>query len=433
MPRTKPTREANGRSTIYQDKKTGRWHGYVTVGRKPNGKPDRRHREAATLTDVTEKVRQLEKERDAGKTLKTNSRTTVAEWLRLWLEIIAPRDAQKRSVDIYRRNIERWIIPFIGGILLKDLSMEDVDALHVRLLRREHLSRSMVHKVHQALSSALNAAVARDHIGRNVAALVGSPGVSEAEIEPLTRTQARALIQHATKLRGGTRWSVALALGLRQSEALGMRWKYLDLDTGILRVWKLRREEHAHGCQDPHTCGAAHHVRRPCPKGCTAHQRCPRTCVATCTQHARYCPQRIDGHWVFEAPKSGKTRKIKVPATLLAALRAHRAAQQRERLAAGELWQDWDLVFCRGDGTPITKNADRRCWKELCAQAGVPTVRVHDARHTAGTLLAEQGIDTGTAMRLLGHTNPTMTRRYQHLTDELRDQAARRMDDALFG
>jgi len=61
------------------------------------------------------------------------------------------------------------------------------------------------------------------------------------------------IIELAPRLRNGTRWSVALALGLRQGEALGLRWRHIDLDTGTLTIrWQLQRLAWRHGCIDPH-------------------------------------------------------------------------------------------------------------------------------------------------------------------------------------
>jgi hypothetical protein len=78
---------------------------------------------------------------------------------------------------------------------------------------------------------------------------------------------------------------------------------------------------------------------------------------------------------------------------LLPHLRAHRVAQSAARLAAGELWEDWDLVFAQPNGRPIQPRHDWEAWKALLASAGVRDARLHDARHTAATLLLEQGVD----------------------------------------
>ena len=117
----------------------------------------------------------------------------------------------------------------------------------------------------------------RGRVGRNVATLVDAPSVSQGEIEPLTLDEAQRIMELAAGLRNGTRWSVALALGLRQGEALGLRWWHIDLDAGTIAVrWQLQHLRWQHGCADPHACSKNRHSEE-CPPGCTRHARaCPR-------------------------------------------------------------------------------------------------------------------------------------------------------------
>ena len=91
------------------------------------------------------------------------------------------------------------------------------------------------------------------------------------------------------------------------------------------------------------------------------------------------------------------------------------------------------LVFCQPDGRPLDPRGDLRQWKRLLAKAGVRDARLHDARHTAATMLLVQGVDPRTVMDLLGWSQIAMTRRYQHVVGELRTEAAKRMGDLLWG
>jgi integrase len=115
--------------------------------------------------------------------------------------------------------------------------------------------------------------------------LVDAPSVAQDEVKPLTLSQAQQIIDLSTDRRNGTRWSIALALGLRQGEALGLRWEYVDLDAGSLTVrWQLQRLAWRHGCRDPHVCGKDRH-RDDCPPGCTAHARaCPIRAADWCSR-----------------------------------------------------------------------------------------------------------------------------------------------------
>ena len=134
------------------------------------------------------------------------------------------------------------------------------------------------------------------------------------------------------------------------------------------------------------------------------------------------------------APKSRAGRRtIALPQPLVQALRDHRRTQREQRFAAGPLWVDHDLVFCQPNGRPIDPRADLRDWKRLLTRAGVRDARLHDARHTAATLLLVQGVDPRTVMDLLGWSQVAMTHRYQHVVTELRAEAARRVGLALWG
>ena len=105
-----------------------------------------------------------------------------------------------------------------------------------------------------------------------MAVLVDAPVGDETDIEALTGEEACRILAAAADPRGGARWSVALAVGIRQSEAIGLRWKYVDLYAGTIEVgWQLRRARYQHGCGDPAACAACRH-RVPCPPGCDRHR-----------------------------------------------------------------------------------------------------------------------------------------------------------------
>ena len=240
-------------------------------------------------------------------------------------------------------------------------------------------------------------------------------------------------------------WSVALSLGLRQNEALGLRWAYVDLDHAVMRVhWQITHERYRHGCLDPHACGARNHIcpcppdcakakrvsgrkhicRKACPPRCTKHdEKCPEFCSPDCKRHAKACPQRIGGI-KFTWPKGGRKRTIPIPAQLVPTLRNHRDAQAAEREAAGAAWENWDLVWCSPTGHPIDTHDDWEEWKALLAEAKITKdARLHDARHTAGTLLGELHVDIHVIQEILGHVQVTTTRIY---TDRRHHLPARR-------
>jgi site-specific recombinase XerD len=134
---------------------------------------------------------------------------------------------------------------------------------------------------------------------------------------------------------------------------------------------------------------------------------------------------------VFVPPKGGRTRTGVVPAELLPALREHRTAQAAARLHAGSAWRDHDVVFAEADGMPIDPSHDRRDWLAVLNEAQVRTLRVHDARHTAGTMLLELGVDIRVVQAVLGHAQISTTQIYVHVADRMKRDASKRMGAAF--
>ena len=104
-----------------------------------------------------------------------------------------------------------------------------------------------------------------------------------------------------------------------------------------------------------------------------------------------------------------------MPAPGPGVLQEHRKRQAAEWLRAGSAWTDHDLVFAMRHGGSIERTEDWRAWKVLLRQAGVRDARVHGARHTAATLLIEQGVHIRVVWEVLGHTRVTTTERYTHV------------------
>ncbi|WP_336029050.1 tyrosine-type recombinase/integrase [Geodermatophilus sp. FMUSA9-8] len=378
-------KRASGESSIYRDE-DGRWHGFVSMGKKDNGLRDRRHVSGAKRADVVAKVRALEAKRDAGIVEAAGRAPTVGEWLDHWLDNIAARKVRARTLESYRSTVRLHLRPGVGHHRLDRLQPEHLERLY-GALSDKGLSPASILRAHRVLSRALRVASQRAKVARNVATLVDPPTVKRPETAlPLSAQEARKVMAAAQTHRNAARWTVALAVGLRQSEALALRWSDVDLDNGTMSV---RRGLH-----------------------------------------------RISGQGlVYEEPKADRSRRnLALPAQLVDALKAQRAAQLEERIAAGPLWEDHDLVFAQPNGRPIERKSDWRAWKALLRQAGVREVRLHDGRHTAATLLLSEGVHPRVVMEVLGHAQMrTTTDTYSHVMPALGRDAADRMGNALWG
>jgi integrase len=200
---------------------------------------------------------------------------------------------------------------------------------------------------------------------------------------PLDREQVQALFEAAREDRLESLYVVAVTAGLRRGELQGLKWEDVDLEAGTLQVRRTLSE----------------------PKG---------GCV-------------------FEAPKSGKGRNIRLTQRATAALRAHRKRQLEERMQKAGHWQDHGLVFPSGVGIPLSGGNLNRAFKATLQRAGLPqSFRFHGLRHTCATLLLRQGVNPKFVQELLGHADISLTLNvYSRVLPDMGDAAAGAMDAAL--
>ncbi|MGW8765562.1 tyrosine-type recombinase/integrase [Streptomyces sp. NPDC055815] len=401
--KTKRTRQPNGRSSIYLGK-DGKWHGRVTVGIRDNGEPDRRHVERKTRTEVAEAVRELERQRDAKTVRKPGKPWTVKAWLTHWIENVAPLAVNDNTMVGYGVAVRKHLIPGLGAHRLDRLKPEHIEAFYAKMQANGSKSAT-AHQAHRTLRTSLNEAVRRGHLGKNPVQLAKAPKTGEYDVEPYSVQEVQRLLKAAARDRNSARWAVALALGLRQGEVLGLRWEDVDLDGGFLVVRRSRhRPQYAHGCVEP--CGR---------------------------KAAGYCPQRVRTNPELAPTKSRAGRRaVGLPEQLVDLLKAHLKAQEGEREAAGERWKENGLVFPDEHGRSPSHRRDWAEWKALLVEAKVRDGRLHDARHTAATVLLILGVPERAVMGLMGWSTTAMAARYQHMVDAVRTDIARQVDGLIW-
>jgi integrase len=220
----------------------------------------------------------------------------------------------------------------------------------------------------------------------------------------LGRRLLQRLLEAAASGRNNARWALALALGLRQGEALGLTWDDVDVGKGTIRVHRSRlRPKYTHGCG------------------------------GTCGKTPGYCQQRVNNRTATGRVKSKAGRRtICLPPRLVALLQAHRAEQEQERASARDIWHGEGWVFATPDGQPLNPNTDYHEWKRLLKEAGLREARRHDARHTAATVLLVLRQPTPTVMSLMGWSSESMAARYQHVTDAMRSQVAGQLGELIW-
>lgn len=367
--------------SVYE-RSDGIWVGAVHLGYE-HGKRRRKVVYGRTRRDAQEKLVRVQGDLNAGLPI-TTKRQTLGKFLAAWLEDVARPAVRPRTYRSYEQIVRVHILPDLGGFELTKLSPQDVQRL-LNTKSKAGLSPRTVQIVRDVLRNALNRAVQWELVNRNVAALADVPHATRPEPRFLNLDQARLFLSHVEGDRDEALYTVALALGLRQGEALALRWDDVDLDAG--------------------------HV------------------------HVRHTLLRIGGKPELAEPKTALSRRmIPLPPIAIAALRTHRTRQLQERLLAGSRWHESGFVFTTTVGTPMDGPAVTRRFQGSLAAAGLPRLRFHDLRHSCASLLLAQGVPARVVMALLGHADVRTTLNvYSHTVPELHRAAVTQLDTALAG
>jgi integrase len=434
--RPEGTRAPNGASCVYLSEYDNLWHGRVTVGVKDNGKPDRRHIKRATEAEVIRAVRELERQRDTGGVRKTGRAWTVEKWLIHWVENVAANAVRRTTMVGYRSSVYNHLIPGVGAHRIDKLEPEHLEKLYVLMQEKKPkgkgLSAGTVHLAHRTVRAALNEAVKRKHITSNPAKVAKPPRVVEEEIVPFTVEEARCILDVTENMRNGARFVVALTLGLRRGEALGLKWSDIDIQWrhGCAKANECRTKP-AQLCPLRRTVRATLTVRRAVQQyiwqhGCTEEKPCGH-------RYGAHCPKRHSGGVVTTEVKSrAGQRTVGIPLPLVQALERHRERQAIEQARAADLWSDEGWVFANHLGKPVHPTVDHDAWKSLLKRAKVRDARLHDARHTAATMLLVLKVPLPAVMEIMGWSEASMAKRYMHVPNELVAAIADQVGDLVW-
>ncbi len=368
------SRRANGEGSLWR-RTDGRWCG-AAYAQTTKGTRKRVYVYGRTRTEAREKLTALQRDLDRGVRVPAEN-WTVEAYLTHWLEtVVRPHKAPKTHQG-YELVVRRHILPVLGRKRLRGLSVPDVRNL-VDELREQGMGTRGVQQTHAVLRNALQSAMRDELVVRNVAKLVQVQTPTYEVGRGLSVAQARTLLRHTRTDRLHALYVLAIYLGLRRGEVLGLRWVDVDLEQEFLSV--------------THTL------------------------------------QRVGGELRFQPPKTRSSRRtVPLPGPCLEALRAHRVAQDKERLAAGSRWRDEDMVFATTVGTPIEPDNLSRSWYKVRAVLGEPAPRFHDMRHTCVSLLLAEGAPPHVVQQIIGHSaiDVTMTI-YAHASlDEKRTALSR--------
>ncbi|MER7150313.1 site-specific integrase [Streptomyces lydicus] len=370
-------RNPNGAGSIWH-RKDGRYEARVYVP-QPDGTRQRKTVYGATWEECDEKRQELVRRDRQG--IQTPSRSAkLSEWLPYWLEGHV-RPQRKRTTYVkYEMHTRLYLVPLLGNRRLESLTTANVRRMLSEVTAQA--SAATAKEAHRVLRTALTAACREELISRNVVQLVPAPQVEPRELRPWSLDESLAFLEAARSDPLYPAFVLAVALGLRRGEILGLQWRDVDLDRRTLTV--------------------------------------------------RTTLNRGGKELYLDSTKNRRARVVPVPPMCVAPLRWQRMRQAGQRAAVGSEWHDSGLVFTTRSGRPIEPRNLYRSFQRVSASSGLPPVRLHDTRHGCASLLFAAGVAPRTVMEILGHSQIAVTMNvYTHVSVDTRREAMSHMDRLL--
>lgn len=415
--KTTKNRRRRGEGSFYYDEARRKWTAQVELPR--DALNDKRRR--VTVREDTEKA--LVKEVDRLKAglrksgdLPTGS-TSTAVYMRYWFEKVNKSRPMTRAA--YRSSIEQYIIPAVGRVRIDRLTPNDVRRVEDYIVEQKGLSPTTALQAYRVLSKALKDAEREGRVSQNVARLIDPPRRAVTKMKVLTVEEAIAVIGSVTEDRLGSRYAAALLTGARQGELLG-----LEIDrvgTMLDLSWQLQRIPWRHGCEN--TCNRKRGT--DCPK---------RRLDAPADWEHRH----LTGGLYLARPKSrAGWRMVPLVDPLRSIIERRLEESKDEPNPYGLVWTADPKMTKHThqllplDGSPVDPSWDNRKWHSILDRAGVPDMRLHDARHTAVTMLFELGIAEVVIQDIVGQSTVATTRSYRHKSTPMLYDALGKLGGAL--
>lgn len=310
------------------------------------------------------------------------SKLQLQEFLSNWLEDEHKYQIAHSTFKRYQSLAKFHIYPNIGSIELRKLTAHHINSMIANMREKGQSPRSQ-QQARALLSVALQEAERKDYIVVNPVNKVRNPQLKRIEIDPLGLNDVKRLLNTYEGTYMCARLHTALICGLRQGEALGLTWDDVDLENQTLNIRKQI--------------------------------------------------QIIDGAQTFTGLKTDKSRRlIALTDETVAALKVHRILVERLKHRGVDNWLENNLVFPNERGGFRSSTVDYSEWKKALKLCGIAPKRLHDARHTAATLMYSQGVGIETISRALGHSTSAITSKlYVHNSVEPQKKAAEAMNRIL--
>lgn len=325
------------------------------------------------------------REKDLGIFVEPASES-LSKYLDRWLIEVAKPRLRRETFTSYQWIADRYVKKHLGTKKLSQLQGYQIQKFY-NDLRREGLSPRTVRYCHSVLSSALKQAVRWKMMIQNPCNDCDLPKMEKAEMKYFTPEEVKTFLQTAKTDKLYALLFLAIETGMRPEEYLGLQWKDVDLDEGVLTVRRAIKIQ----------------------KG---------------------------GGFYFTEPKTKKSRRsIPLSSSLITALKAHRRSQLEAKMKIRDSYQDNDLTFATEIGTPLLiGNLRSRHFEKIRVEANLPKIRLYDLRHTNATMLLASGVSAKVVAERLGHSSVVLTLdTYSHVLPAMQTDATKKLEKMMFG
>ena len=363
-------------------RKDGRWEGRAVIGYDDKGLPKTKNVLARTKSECVQKLRELTASIGKPEPVAKPG-MTLGQWLDHWYQSCKKPNLRPNTQMSYEQRIYNYIIPTLGDTPLDKLTQNDLQQFYTDLKQNGRiknvghygsgLSDQTVRGCHTTLRSALEMAVSKKLINRNPADGCRLPPAKPREMQVLTPDEVQRLLIQAKEDGCYELLLLEIATGLRRGELLALQWNDLNFKTGTLKV---ERQVH-----------------------------------------------RAKGELIISRPKTkAANRTIILPAPLLGVLKEYRK----------QVHSRWMFPSPRKADLPLDPASVRKHFTTILERAGCRHIRFHDLRHLFATMSLEHGMDVKTLSTVIGHVSSSTTLNiYAHITDEMRQTAACKIDQGI--
>lgn len=371
----------NGEGTV-RLRKDGRWEGRIVIGYDENDLPKTKNVLAKTKGECIEKLKALKSTITPDTPIKLKADMPFGEWLDHWYETYCKPNARPATQRTYEGYIRLYLHPRLGSIPLNKVTTSDIQQMCTWMMTEARLdqkngegglSDSQVINCYSLCDRVLEKAVAEKLIVRNPAKGCKLPPNRPNEMKVLSREDMQKVLIQAKEENYYELFLLEFATGLRLGELMALQWDDVDLVTGELRINK-----------QVNLVGSKLVISEPKTKAAVRTLILPPSVRKVLAEYKT----KVNSRWLFPSPKK--------------------------------------------DDLPIIPSAVSRRLHTLLEHAGCEQVRFHDLRHTFATNALAHGMDIKTLSTILGHVSSATTlNTYSHVTDEMRQRAAVKIDQGI--